>query len=149
MENEFIFFAALPRFLPDNRGENSTSHTQRFSTLHWTKDRWSGGAQLFCPGERNGWVTVEVPVREAGLHAVEVYFTQAADYGMVEVEIDGKRVGEPFNGYHDGVVPSGKVLVGEMDLAVGTRQMTFRCREKDPKSSNYFFGIDCVRLIAH
>jgi D-arabinan exo alpha-(1,3)/(1,5)-arabinofuranosidase (non-reducing end) len=109
-------------------------------------DRFSAEGQLFCPGERNESVVLQLKVMEGGRYEVAIYFTRAADYGIVEVELDGKRIGQPFNGYHEGVTPSGKVSFGEIDLSAGDHRLTFRSGEKDPRSSNYFMGIDCIGL---
>jgi hypothetical protein len=106
----------------------------------------SGGLQLFCPGQRDQFVDLLLPVEEAGEYALAVYFTKAADYGIVTAEIDGAAVGEKFNGFNNGVVPSGGIGFGTVALAKGDHVLTFRCRDKDPRSINYFMGIDCLTL---
>ncbi len=106
----------------------------------------SGGLQLFCPGQRGQFVELLLPVEEAGEYALVIYFTKAADYGIVTVEIDGTAIGERFNGFNNGVVPSGGIGFGTAALAKGDHVLAFRCRDKDPRSINYFMGIDCLTL---
>ncbi|MBU4286419.1 MAG: hypothetical protein KKD76_05870, partial [Verrucomicrobia bacterium] len=109
-------------------------------------DKWSGAQQLFCPGRKGQFVVLEVPVAEAGRYLLDIYFTKAADYGIVEVGLDGKRIGLPFDGYSGGVIPSGKVSYGECELTAGSHLLRLEVNGKNQASSNYGMGIDCLTL---
>jgi hypothetical protein len=108
--------------------------------------RWSNGCQLFCAAEKGGYVELAVAIPRPGRYALTVHFTKARDYGVVEVRVDGSPVGEPFDGYHPGVLPTGGVPVGTAALGPGTHRVRFTAVDKNAESRNYFMGIDCLKL---
>jgi len=112
----------------------------------WGAERWSNENQLFCPGELNLRVVLEFEVGERRNYELDIYFTKAPDYGIVEVLVDGKVVGKPFDGYSPTVEPSGKVNFGIIELSEGKHTIEFRTIGKNEKSTNYFMGIDCITL---
>jgi hypothetical protein len=116
------------------------------SQLQALGEQLSGETQRWCPGKQNQFIDLELPVKEAGTYALALYFVKAADYGIVEVELDGVKIGEKVNCYSNGVVPSGGVGFGEVKLTAGNHTLTFRCKEKDSRSIGYFMGIDCLTM---
>ncbi len=116
------------------------------SQLQALGEQLSGEVHRWCPGRQGQFIDLELPVKEAGTYALVIYFVKAADYGIVEVELDGKPVGGKVNCYSNGVAPSGGIGLGDVTLAAGNHTLTFRCREKDERSINYFMGIDCLTL---
>jgi D-arabinan exo alpha-(1,3)/(1,5)-arabinofuranosidase (non-reducing end) len=108
---------------------------------------WSGDAHLwFRPTQPRAFFTLEVPVRSPGRYRLGVYFTRAIDYGQVQVSLDGKDVGPVFDGFHDGVVPSGRIDLGEVDLTAGNHALKFTVTGKNEKSTSYMVGVDAVVL---
>lgn len=108
---------------------------------------WSNHAQLwFRPKKSGAFFTLELPVDKTGVYTLYAYFTKAADYGIAEVKLDGKPVGQPFDGYNDGVVRSERVNLGLADLAAGKHELTFEVTGKNEKSSSYMVGVDSVLL---
>ena len=56
---------------------------------------WSGDAQLFGKAPVAGAeVTVALPVKAEGTYRIGIAFTQAPDYGIVQVRLDGKDGGQ-------------------------------------------------------
>jgi hypothetical protein len=109
-------------------------------------ERFSGGAQLWFPNHDKGsFFTVELPVPEAGRYQLNLYLCTAADYGIAQIELDGKVL-RTFDAYHDGVEPSGKVPCGALDLTAGAHRLTLRAIDKNPLSSSYMMGLDAVQL---
>jgi hypothetical protein len=108
--------------------------------------QWSGSNELFAPGQKDLSVTLELPVAKAGRFALAIYLTKAGDYGIVDVSLDGQKVGRPFDGFNAGVVPGGKVDYGVHDLSAGPHRLRFEVHSKNPGSSGYFMGIDCLTL---
>ncbi|HEY3418089.1 MAG TPA: DUF2961 domain-containing protein [Armatimonadota bacterium] len=107
---------------------------------------WSGGAQLFVTGGQGQAITLELPVAATGRYQLDIYFTKAIDYGIVDVSLDGKTIGQPFDAYNPGVIPSGKVRYGEVELTAGAHQITFSAHAKNPGATNYLMGIDALTL---
>jgi len=150
-----IDYIRLTRVLVEGAIEAERMRVVKFERCHpgtqnmapWGAERWSNENQLFCPGELGAYVMLEFDVDTDGVYELEVYFTKAPDYGIVEVLIDEKQVGERFDGYSAKVEPSGKVSMGTLKLGAGKHTITFRVVGKNENSTNYFMGIDCIRLV--
>jgi hypothetical protein len=109
---------------------------------------WSGGKQYWWKGAKPGDVLVlAFPVKEAGRYKVFANFTLAVDYGIIQLYINDKRVGEPMDFYHDGVVASGRKELGTFELKKGDNQLKAEIKGKNNKAvPNYMFGLDYLLL---
>ncbi|MFQ6133395.1 MAG: glycoside hydrolase family 172 protein [Armatimonadota bacterium] len=117
--------------------------------LRGQRGRWSGNRHLwFRPAAAGTSFTLELPVAEEGDYKVSAFFTKAIDYGIVQVQIDGTDIGEPFDGFNDGVIPSGRVVLGNRHLTKGNHRLTFKVVGKNDKSTSFMVGVDCVTLDA-
>lgn len=110
---------------------------------------WSGDAQLWWtqakPGDRLEW---GVPVGAAGRYRLEGQFTRAVDYGIVQLTWDGRDLGAPIDGYHDGVVATGVLDLGELDLTAGEHRLGLRVVGANPRAvPAYMVGLDYLRLV--
>jgi len=117
---------------------------------HFGGGTWSGDSQLFFqPQAKGAYAAVELNVPQAGRYELGVYYTKAIDYGIVQLSLDGKTLplGKPFDGFNNGVIPSGKVSYGAVDLAEGKHQVKFEMIGKNPAATGFFAGIDCLTLV--
>ena len=108
---------------------------------------WSGDQQLWWRGDKVGDVlklTLVVP--KDGTYAVKGWFTKAVDYGQFVVEINGKALSQTLDLYHDGVVPTGEISLGTIDLPKGPATLTFTASGKNQNAQDYLFGLDAVAL---
>jgi WD40 repeat protein/serine/threonine protein kinase/tetratricopeptide (TPR) repeat protein len=112
----------------------------------WGMEQWSNGHQILCQYRQNDYVVLEFELAKAARCRLEVWFTRASDYGIVEVSLDGQRVGQLFDGFSPAVVPSGPIEFGVSDMSAGKHRLRFRAIDRNPKSSAYMMGIDCLRL---
>jgi serine/threonine-protein kinase len=112
----------------------------------WDRSRWSTGRQLFCEAQVSGYVELEAVCPEAGRYQLAVVLTRADDFGIVQVSLDGRKVGEPFDGFHSAVVPSGKIELGIVELSRGAHRVRFTAVGKNARSKNYYMGIDYLEL---
>jgi hypothetical protein len=109
--------------------------------------QWSGDTQLFfTPPAKGAFVTLELTVPEAGRYELAVYYTKAVDYGIVQLHLDGKAIGQPFDGFNNGVIPSGRIAYGTVELAAGKHPLKFEVTGKNAASTGYYAGIDCITL---
>jgi hypothetical protein len=92
-------------------------------------------------------LTVAVTVKGGGTYAVELWATKAPDYGKVKVSVDGKAVGKVIDLYDGEVVPTGKVPVGEVELAEGRHEVEFKVTGRNKASAGWGFGLDCVGVV--
>jgi hypothetical protein len=114
-------------------GHNGTWSEQ--THLWWTKGK---------PGDR---LTLAVPVREDGKYKLIVQMTKAVDYGIVQLSLDGQKLGGPIDLYNQGVIPTGPLDLGTYDLTKGSHRLTLEivgANEKAVKA--YMAGLDYVKL---
>lgn len=115
-----------------------------FSADHWSNDSqlWWTGAK---PGDR---LELELPVTESGSYEVRTALTKARDYAIVQVLLDGKKLGEPIDLYHaPEVISTGNIRLGEVELAEGNHLLAFEIVGKHPDAvPGYMLGIDMVQL---
>jgi hypothetical protein len=86
-------------------------------------------------------LTVNVP--QAGTYNLTAAMTQAHDYGIVGLAVDGTPLGQPFDGYHaNSVTIDFSVNFGSVALSAGSHQLTWTITGKNPAAANYLVGID-------
>jgi tetratricopeptide (TPR) repeat protein len=112
----------------------------------WDRSLWSNGRQLFCRARQGGYLELEVRCPEAGRYQLAVGLTRADDFGIVQVSLDGQKVGEPFDGFHSAVVPSGKIDLGAVELTRGAHRLRFTIVGKNARSKQYHMGIDYLEF---
>ncbi|RME91684.1 MAG: DUF2961 domain-containing protein [Verrucomicrobia bacterium] len=110
--------------------------------------RWSNDAQLWWTGAKPGdRLELALPVERAGRYAVKIRCTRAVDYGVARILLDGRPLGEPIDFYHDGVVATDELTLGEAELPAGRHRLTVEITGANPKAVKaYMFGLDYVRL---
>lgn len=108
---------------------------------------WSGDSQLFwAGGQPDAVLDLTIDIGEEGIYEVELHMTRAPDFGRLRIQVDGKNAAEVFDGYAPTVAPSGPIKLGSFALQPGARNVSFAIDGKNSSSSNYFAGIDFVRL---
>jgi hypothetical protein len=110
--------------------------------------KWKNGEQLWWTGAHpKDKLVLAVPVAKNGKYEVSVGLTKANDYGIVQLSLDGKKVGQPLDLYNPTVVPSGPIALGAHDLTAGQHKLTVEILGANPKAKKaYMFGIDRVDL---
>ncbi|HTI97866.1 MAG TPA: DUF2961 domain-containing protein [Dongiaceae bacterium] len=124
-------------------------HVEEQDMTGWG-EQWSGDAQLWWtqahPGDD---LQLTLPVAKAGTYHLTAQFTRAVDYGIVQLSLDGQKLGAPVDLYHDGVIPTGELDLGNHPLTAGDHTFGLQiigANEKAVKS--YMCGLDYVRLTA-
>jgi hypothetical protein len=111
-------------------------------------DKWSNDAHLWWidakPGDK---LDLALPVIQSGKYRLSMQLTKAVDYGIVQLYLDGQKLGDPIDLYHDGVVPTGVLRMGEHDLSAGEHKLTVEIVGANDKAvKNYMFGLDYLKL---
>jgi hypothetical protein len=112
-------------------------------------DRWSGDKQLFWAGAKPGAkLELDFDVAAAGQFELSAAMTMARDYGIVQLYIDDKKLGEPLDCYHyPDVVTTGVQTFGTHELKAGKHRLTVEIVGANPAAQKaYMFGLDYVRL---
>jgi len=109
---------------------------------------WSNEAQLWwTEGKPGNTLELGLPVEKAGTYRLIVQLTKAIDYGIVQLSLDDKQLGDPIDLYNDGVVATGPVDLGTHELSQGRHVLKVEivgANEKAVKS--HMFGRDYVKL---
>jgi hypothetical protein len=109
-------------------------------------DNWSGGSQLWWRAQRAGAHSEnEFPAPKAGKFKLIVRFTQAPDYGVVQIGINGTKVGAPINLYGEKVAPTQPVELGTVDLKDGPNTLDLDI--VGTKKGGYLVGVDYIKLV--
>lgn len=107
---------------------------------------FSEGAHRFFTATKVGaTLDLRFKVGKAGTYPVSAYLTKAGDYGIVQLKIDGKPIGQPFDGYNDGVTRE-LAKFGEVQLSAGDHTLTMEITGKNDKSVGYYAGLDVLSL---
>jgi hypothetical protein len=125
-----------------------TGGSTRRQDLSDRPGKWSNQTQLWWtngkPGDR---LTVAVPVKADGRYKLVVQMTKAANYGIVQLSLDGQKLGGPIDGYNPVVIPSGPLDLGTHELNKGDHPLTLEIVGANDKAAKaYMAGLDYVKL---
>ncbi|MBN1852106.1 MAG: DUF2961 domain-containing protein [Pirellulales bacterium] len=110
----------------------------------------SGDHLLLFNAGGNGEFSLEVPGEEEGSAAVTFYFGRAADYGIVEIRVNGKRIGDPIDTFLKKedltrqVWPPRAYRFPDVPLKKGINTFQFSVQAKNPESEGFMIGLDCL-----
>ena len=127
--------------------ERTGGRTQR-QDLSGHNGKWSDQNHLWWtqgkPGDR---LTLAIPVKEDGRYKLTAQLTKAVDYAIVQLSLDGQKLGEPIDFYNRGVIPTGPLDLGEHTLQKGNHRLTLEIVGANPKAvKSYMAGLDYVKL---
>ena len=111
--------------------------------------QWSAGQQLFWTDAKMGeHLVLALPVKENGRYKLSVRMTKASDYGIVQVLVDGAKIGDPLDLFAPKVSATDMIELGAVELAPGEHKLSFEIVGINPenKSGKAFAGIDCFKI---
>ena len=104
---------------------------------------WWTGAK---PGDK---LDLEIPVKKAGEFDIEVELTKAVDYAIVQLYLDGDKLGDPLDLYHPDVVRTEPIALGHRSLSAGKHTLTIEILGANKQAKKaYMFGLDRLLLKA-
>ncbi len=111
--------------------------------------QWSDDAQLWWteakPGDK---LVLALPVASVGRYQLLAQLTRAVDYGIVQLSLDGKILGQPVDLFHAGVIPTGEIDLGTRELTAGDHRLTIEITGANPLAvKSFMFGLDFVKLV--
>jgi hypothetical protein len=109
---------------------------------------WSGNAQLWWRNADTGEeLSTQFVLEEGGRYQVEAELTKAADYGIVQLFINGTLALDRFNGYHQDGVATEKVNLGTHKLKAGENTLSVKVLGKDDRAKpGNMAGIDVLHF---
>ncbi len=130
--------------LPGAKATNGPVELQAMSSY---SDDWSKDTHLWWKPERaNETLSLSLPAPRAGDYTLTGYFTQAPDYGIIQIALNGADTGLPYNLFNPGVRASGPIPLGKATLKAGDNDLTVRVTGKDNRATGYLVGIDAFTL---
>jgi len=140
---EFIF--DLPGYKIVNKPQGVLSIQ---NMKEWKNGKWHNDEQLWWTGANRGnELVLAVPVEKSGKQEIVIHLTKAVDYGMVQFTFDGKEIGPAIDLYNDGVINSGAISLGTVDVASGEHRLGVKITGKNEKSTGYLFGMDKYEFV--
>jgi hypothetical protein len=112
-------------------------------------EHWSNDAQLWWTGARPGdKLELALTVTNGGTYKLLAQFTKAVDYGIVQLTLDGQKLGDQIDLYHDGVIATGELDLGAYRLSAGEHRLSVEITGANSKAvKSYMFGLDYLKLV--
>ena len=109
---------------------------------------WSGDKQLWWTGASTGdTLDLGFSINETNRYRLAIRLTTAGDYGIVQVSVDGKNVGDPIDLYSNGVKRTEEISLGSFDFEKGQQTLQLKIIGANEKAHKAFTaGIDYITL---
>ncbi|MBQ8400051.1 MAG: DUF2961 domain-containing protein [Clostridia bacterium] len=104
--------------------------------------KWSRSQQLWWRGgNKSSTLTLKILVSEAGDYDITGAFTQAIDYGIVDIYVNGQKIASDLDFCHNGVIHCTEDL-GVVSLKSGYNELKIVITGKNQAATDYMVGID-------
>ena len=115
----------------------------------WDNARWSKGHQLVMkPKQTGSFVELEVPASDAQPRQIILYATQAPDFGILKITVNGQPSAATPDLWAEHVQPAEPVKLGVFTPRDGRFFLRAEVTGANPKSkgARIFYGLDCLVL---
>jgi WD40 repeat protein len=120
--------------------------TGALDTFPKAPSAYSNDRVLIGQAENGGYAELRLDVTRTGRYALGIHFMTGPEGGLTEVSLDSQVLGRPFNSFHATYGRSGRIAFGTLPLREGRHRLRFRAVGKDPRSKDYYFGVDYLEL---
>ena len=142
------FIEAESMMISNKSGDFSCSlqDTRTFVIGKWTND-----SHMFVAAKRNGdWVEWLLPQKKPGIYLLSIFLTRAADYGIVQIYVNGKKAGESIDLWdpNNKITPAKAIHLLNIRLTGQRDIMRIQVVGHNPSNvAPYFqFGIDWLEI---
>ncbi len=110
----------------------------------------SGDRMLTFDSGGDGAFTLGVPAEAEGLYDVTVHYVRGEDYGTIELAVNGRTAGQPFDGYFRTQElsrpfwPPQPVVYRSVPLKAGQNAFRFAVKARNPASTGWRMALDCL-----
>jgi hypothetical protein len=113
-----------------------------FSPEAYTKRLDDLGSQFLGAKKPGQFISFTLPKVPAGKYELLGDFVMAYTYGIVQVSVDGKPAGKPFDAYCEDVDTVGdRVSLGTVDLTAGDHEVRVEIVDKNPQAKGYLISV--------
>jgi len=125
-----------------------TSGNARRQDMSGYGGKWSDEAHLWWTDAKPGdTLDLAVSVQKAGTYRLKMQLTKAIDYGIVQLYLDGEKLGKPIDLFNNGVIATGVLDMGIHQLDKGEHKLRFEIVGANEKAvKNYMLGLDYIKL---
>lgn len=113
-------------------------------------DAWSAGKHLWWTGAKPGDVLeLGFNAPKAGTYELILAMTKAVDYGQFRLSVNGAPVGDVVDLFNNGVIHTGKISFGRVNLKQGQNVLRVEVVGTNPASTGdrYMFGLDFIKVV--
>ena len=112
--------------------------------------QWSNDVHLWWTEAKPGdTLDLALPVERAAKYKISLQVTKAPDYAIVQLFLDGEKLGGPIDLYNATVVPSGPLVMGARKLDAGDHKLSVEILGSNGKAVKaYMFALDYIKLDA-
>ena len=161
LTNEARDIYALPEFWYERQWKLPPKNTQSAITLLAKEDsdgyklenyRYAGididGGHVALNAKAAGAeVHQKIEVQHRNLYQVSAVMTRGPEYGLAELTVNGKVLGQPYDYYHSEMVAGTLVVFGKVPLNQGENQIILKNVGKSTESTGYKIGVDSYQVL--
>ena len=108
---------------------------------------WSGNSQLvWFPAAVGESFETEFPAQKAGKYHLLARFTEGPNYGIFQLSLDGKKLGEPIDLHAAKIALRASADLGVVDLSGAKPVLKVEVTGQNPASREFIFGVDYFKL---
>jgi len=128
--------------LPELNNPRSAPGT-RLYVRRWTDLGlpWEGGELVMTGGKQGDWLSFERNLRAQERYELAVWLTRGPERPIVQLEVDGKPVGEPVDLYQPVTTPGGRQVMAYADLPAGGHTFRLVAVARNPKATGWEIGL--------
>ncbi len=111
---------------------------------HYKSHKWKDNDHLWWTNAQPGAkLNIKIPVKKAGRYDIRAVLTKAKDYGIVQLSLDGQKLGDAIDLYNPEVIPTEPIPLGTHELTAGDHTLTVEIVGANEKAiKSYMFGLD-------
>ena len=109
---------------------------------------WSGDAHLWwTQGKPGDKLDLALPVQKSGKYKLSLQMTKARDYAIIQLYLDGTKLGAPLDFYNPSVIPTGPLEFDGRELKAGEHKFTLEIVGANERADKaYMAGLDYIKL---
>jgi hypothetical protein len=111
-------------------------------------DRWSDDSMLlWIVPQSSERLDLAIPVPSDGLFDLRIQLTKGQGFGIVQLSLDDKTLGDPIDLYDKMTVTTGELELGTHELTAGEHKVSIEMKGANPKArGDHMFGLDYIKL---
>lgn len=128
------YFPQSRRFIDPSSSQEFKSTKEPVTNLYWNTN------------QAEGEIIFELNAQAAGKYDGQIVLTHSFNYGMFEFELNGKPVGQRFDGRSDVVIFGDFVDFADVELRKGVNQLKIRSVGKSRDSKGFYLGVESLEF---